>query len=91
MRESDRSHCRLTHRYPFRRRSLMTYLRLKAALSAILIAIISEVARRYRSFGGLVTSLAHIALLAIIWLGRDAGVDVAQVAGRVGMTFYQGQ
>lgn len=83
MRESDRSHRRLTHPYQFRRRSLMTYLMLKASLSGVLIAIISEVARRYRSFGGLVTSLPHISLLAMIWLWRDTGVDVAQVAGRV--------
>lgn len=46
----------------------MTYFIIKAALSGILIAIISEVARRYPSFGGLIASLPLMSVIAIIWL-----------------------
>jgi len=52
------------------------YLILKAALSGVLIAIISEAARRYPGFGGLIASLPLISLMAIIWLWKDTGGDV---------------
>lgn len=35
----------------------MLYLAIKAALSGILVAVISEVARRYPGFGALIASL----------------------------------
>tara|TARA_R110000787_G_C13429200_1_gene445470 strand:- start:540 stop:905 length:366 start_codon:yes stop_codon:yes gene_type:complete len=66
----------------------MAYLLLKAALSGALIAIISEVARRYPSFGGLVASLPLISLLAIMWLWRDTGGDVSQVAAHARATLW---
>lgn len=66
----------------------MTYFILKAALSGVLIAIISEVARRYPSFGGLIASLPLISLLAIIWLWRDTGGDVSQVAAHARATLW---
>jgi hypothetical protein len=66
----------------------MIYLIVKAALSGLLIAIISEVARRYPSFGGLIASLPLISLLAIIWLWRDTGGDVAQVAAHARATLW---
>jgi hypothetical protein len=66
----------------------MTYFILKAALSGILIAIISEVARRYPSLGGLIASLPLISLLAIIWLWRDTGGDVSQAASHARATLW---
>lgn len=66
----------------------MMYLILKAALSGVLIAIISEVARRYPGFGGLIASLPLISLMAIIWLWKDTGGDVAQVAAHTRATLW---
>ncbi len=51
----------------------------KAAISGLLIAIISEVARRSPGWGGLLASLPLTSLLAIIWLWRDTG-DPRRVA-----------
>lgn len=66
----------------------MTYFILKAALSGVLIAIISEVARRFPGFGGLIASLPLISLMAIIWLWRDTGGDIAQVASHARATLW---
>ncbi len=66
----------------------MTYFAFKAALSGVLIALISEVARRYPSLGGLIASLPLISLLAIIWLWRDTGGDVSQVAAHARATLW---
>jgi len=48
------------------------YLVIKAGLSGIIVAAVSEIARRYPSWGGLVASLPLTSLLAMIWLYRDA-------------------
>ena len=65
----------------------MWYLVIKAALSGVLIAIISEVAKRYPGFGGLIASLPLVSLLGIIWLWRDQP-DVANMAAHVEATFW---
>ena len=49
----------------------MLYLVIKAALSGVIIAAVSEIARRYPGWGGLVASLPLTSLLAMIWLFRD--------------------
>ena len=51
----------------------MLYLVVKAAISGLLIAIISEVARRSPGWGGLLASLPLTSLLALVWLWRDTG------------------
>ncbi len=51
----------------------MLYLLVKAAVSGLLIAIVSEVARRSPGWGGLLASLPLTSLLAMIWLWRDTG------------------
>jgi len=66
----------------------MTYLILKAAVSGLLIAIISEVARRFPSFGGLIASLPLVSLIAIIWLWNDTGGDRSLVAGHARATLW---
>lgn len=66
----------------------MTYFIIKAALSGILIAIISEVARRYPSFGGLIASLPLVSLVAIIWLWNDSGGDRALVSAHARATLW---
>jgi len=47
------------------------YLIIKAALSGIIVAAVSEIARRYPGWGGLVASLPLTSLLAMVWLYRD--------------------
>ena len=49
----------------------MFYLAIKAALSGVIVAAVSEVGRRYPGWGGLVASLPLTSLLAMIWLYRD--------------------
>jgi len=57
----------------------MLYLVIKAALSGIIVAAVSEIARRYPGWGGLVASLPLTSLLAMLWLYRDTG-DSARIA-----------
>ena len=57
----------------------MLYLVIKAGLSGIIVAAVSEIARRYPGWGGLVASLPMTSLLAMIWLFRDTK-DAARVA-----------
>ena len=49
----------------------MTYLILKAAISGILIALASEVARRHAGIGALIASLPLVSVLAMVWLWRE--------------------
>lgn len=65
----------------------MTYFIIKAALSGILAAMVSEVARRSPGIGGLIASLPLISVLAIIWLWRDTG-DVERIAAHAQATFW---
>jgi hypothetical protein len=65
----------------------MWYLLIKAALSGILIAIISEVAKRFPGFGGLIASLPLVSVLGMIWLWRDKP-DAANMAAHAEGTFW---
>ena len=61
----------------------MLYFVIKAALSGLIVAAVSEVARRNPGWGGLVASLPLTSLLAMVWLWRDTrdGERVAELAG----------
>jgi hypothetical protein len=65
----------------------MLYLAFKAALSGIVIAIISEVAKRYPGVGGLIASLPLVSLLGMIWLWRDTQ-DAPNMAAHSEATFW---
>jgi hypothetical protein len=65
----------------------MWYLIIKAALSGVLIAIISEVAKRYPGLGGLIASLPLVSVLGMIWLWRDKP-DAANMAAHAQATFW---
>ena len=54
-------------------------LAIKAALSGLLIAAASELARRNPGWGGLVASLPMVSLTTMLWLWRDTG-DAARLA-----------
>lgn len=57
----------------------MLQLIVKAAVSGILIAAASEVARRWPGWGGLIVALPMTTLLTMIWLWRDTH-DAERVA-----------
>src|SRR5690606_10573523 len=65
----------------------MLYLAIKAALSGVIIAIVSEVAQRRPGLGALIASLPLVSILAIIWLWRDTG-DVPRIAAHAEATFW---
>ena len=65
----------------------MTYLIVKAAISGVLVMIISEVARRSPGIGGLIASLPLVSVLGIIWLWRDTS-DVERIAAHAESTFW---
>lgn len=65
----------------------MLYLFLKAALSGILIATASEVAKRFPGAGALIASLPLISVLGMIWLWRDRP-DAENMAAHAGATFW---
>ena len=65
----------------------MTYLVLKAALSGVIVMLVSEIARRSPSFGGLIASLPLISVLAVMWLWRDT-TDVERIAAHLQSTFW---
>jgi hypothetical protein len=65
----------------------MLYLAIKALVSGIIIAAVSEIAKRSPGFGALVASLPLISLLGMIWLWRDTH-DLARMASHVYATFW---
>lgn len=65
----------------------MLYLVIKAAISGIIVALVSEIARRYPGWGGLIASLPLTSLLAMIWLWRDSG-DSLRVAELASSTLW---
>lgn len=65
----------------------MLYLTLKAALSGIIVMVVSEVSRKYSGLGGLIASLPLISLLGILWIWRDTG-DVERIAAHSQATFW---
>jgi hypothetical protein len=65
----------------------MLYVVLKAALSGILVATASEVARRWPGWGALIVSLPLVSILAMLWLWRDTN-DPARLAAHAHATFW---
>jgi hypothetical protein len=63
------------------------YLVIKAAISGVIVALVSEIARRHPGWGGLVASLPLTSLLAMVWLWRDSG-DSLKVAELASSTFW---
>ena len=65
----------------------MLYFAIKAALSGLLAALVSETAKRSPAFGALVASLPLISIMAVIWLWRDTA-DAARIASHMEATFW---
>lgn len=65
----------------------MFYLVTKAVISAIIIVIVSETARRNPGTGALIASLPLISVLGMIWLWRDTQ-DAVRMAEHSAATFW---
>lgn len=65
----------------------MLYLILKAGLSGIIVALVSEVARRNPGLAGLMASLPLVSILGMIWLWRDTH-DPARMGAHASATFW---
>ena len=65
----------------------MLYLFLKAAISGVIVAVVSEVARRWPGYGGLIASLPLVSVLGMIWLWRDTS-DVQRMSDHATGTFW---
>ncbi|WP_338240774.1 DUF3147 family protein [Aurantiacibacter hainanensis] len=65
----------------------MGYLLIKAAISGVIVAVASEVARRWPGAGALIVSLPLVSILAMIWLWRDTS-DVERLADHSSATFF---
>jgi hypothetical protein len=65
----------------------MLYLIVKAALSGVIIALVSEAARRSPGLGALIASLPLVSILGMIWLWRDTG-EPDRLAAHSEATFW---
>ncbi|HJQ18505.1 MAG TPA: DUF3147 family protein [Allosphingosinicella sp.] len=65
----------------------MVYLLIKAAISGIIVALVSEIAKRSPAFGALVVSLPLVSILGMMWLWRDTH-DPVRLAAHAGATFW---
>ena len=65
----------------------MLQLALKAAISGVLIATASTLARRYPGFGALIASLPLVSVMGMIWLWHDRP-DAENMAVHAGATFW---
>lgn len=59
----------------------------KAAVSGLLVALISTIARRYPGWGGLIASLPLVSVLAMLWLYGETR-DPERVAALAMSTFW---
>lgn len=76
-RDPRRAHCGLT----------MLYLITKAAVSGVIVAVVSEISKRYPGVGGLIASLPLVSVLGMLWLWRDTG-DAGRLADHAQATFW---
>jgi len=63
------------------------YLILKSAISGVIIAVVSETAKRSPGLGALIASLPLVSILGMIWLWRDTS-DPVRMEAHVGATFW---
>ncbi len=65
----------------------MLYLLIKAAISGVIVAVVSEVAKRYPGLGALIASLPLVSVLGMMWLWHDKP-DIPNMAAHVEATFW---
>jgi hypothetical protein len=67
--------------------SPISYLLIKAAVSGVIIAIVSEVARRSPGFGALIASIPLVSVMGMMWLWRDTH-DPQRLGDHAAATFW---
>ncbi len=65
----------------------MLFAALKAAISGVLIATISEVTKRSPHMGALIASLPIVSVMAMIWMWHESG-DTNRIADHAQSTFW---
>lgn len=65
----------------------MLYLLVKTVITAVIVVVVSEVARRSTALGALLASLPLVSILAVLWLWRDTG-DRLLIAAQLQGTFW---
>ncbi len=65
----------------------MLYLLIKAALSGLIIAAVSEIAKCSPGFGALIAALPLVSVLGMMWLWRDTH-DPERLAAHAAATFW---
>lgn len=65
----------------------MTYLIVKAMLSGLIIAVVSEVSKRSPGLGAMIVSLPLVSIMGMMWLWRDTR-DHERIADHAGATFW---
>jgi hypothetical protein len=65
----------------------MLWFSIKAALSGLIVAAVSTIAKRYPGFGALVASLPLVSVLGMIWLWHDKP-DAENMAAHASATFW---
>jgi hypothetical protein len=65
----------------------MFYLVLKGLISGVIVAAVSEVAKRWPGLGGLIASLPLVSVLGMMWLWRDTH-DPQRMAAHATGTFW---
>ena len=65
----------------------MWWLAIKALISGLIVAAVSEIAKRYPGFGGLIASLPLVSVLGMLWLWREKP-DTANMAAHAEGTFW---
>ncbi len=63
------------------------YLVIKVVVSALIVAAVSEIAKRSPAFGALVASLPLVSVLGMTWLWRDTR-DPVRLAAHSEATFW---
>ncbi len=66
----------------------MLYLAIKAVLSGVVIAVVSEIAKRSPGAGALIASLPLVSVLGMIWLWRDTRDPVGMAAHSAATFWY---
>jgi len=63
------------------------YLLIKAIISGLIVAAVSEIAKRYPGWGGLFASLPLVSVLGMMWLWKDTH-DPVRLADHATGTFW---
>ena len=65
----------------------MWWLAVKALISGLIVAAVSEIAKRYPGLGGLIASLPLVSVLGMLWLWHDKP-DAQNMAAHAEGTFW---